>query len=253
MLLQDSHARRALTESYVTTLPLLDVRRHSLRNSECATNIFDIRFGALPKLHIKMSRPFHHYLWSAAATLLILLQGSIWRISFASMMSMNTMLMAQTLEEFLSTLVSFGSISVTQKDDIIRMSMTSDPDFDPSIDAVRLYDHDVFPTAESKQALRSYLYTEVDADFMEYESAETIASILCLGALYPRNSSDLSNFGGNTPSVSMLSGPVGMSYTNEGNIVRLGSSSMFGIADVNDKVIYNGIWGYAVGELTAQG
>jgi len=153
------------------------------------------------------------------------------------------MLMGQTLESFLSDLVSFGAMSITQQDDILRMATRFDPDYDPKMDELRDIDNDVFSSDESKQALRSYLYKEVDTDFMEYDTAEAIASMLSLGALYPRNAPPTQTgiFIENT----LLDGPAGSSYTGNGNVVRLGRSNVFGVA--SDQEIYNGIWGYAVG------
>jgi hypothetical protein len=167
-------------------------------------------------------------------------------ISSASAMSMNNMLMAQTLESFLSSLVSFGSMSITQKDDILSLALQFHPDLNSSVDDLRLPQQNVFSTDDSKEALRTYLYMEIDSDFMEYETAETIASMLSLGALYPRDSgiSSIVDSG-----IASLNGPAESCYTGEGNVVRLGRSNMFGDGNSATGTLYNGIWGYAVGEI----
>jgi hypothetical protein len=184
-------------------------------------------------------------LLSAAMKMLTILHLFL-SFSSASAMSMNNMLMAQTLESFLSSLVSFGSMSITQKDDILSMALQFHPDYNASIEDVRLPQHNVFSTEESKEALRSYLYMEIDSDFMEYETAETIASMLSLGALYPRES-DISSIV--ESGITFLNGPAESSYTGEGNVVRLGRSNIFGDGSSSTGTFYNGIWGYAVGEL----
>jgi hypothetical protein len=163
-------------------------------------------------------------------------------LSYAYATDMANMLMGQTLESFLSALVSFGSMNTLQKNDILLMSIKFNPDNDPSLEDIRLHEHDVFSTEESKQALRSYLYQEVDGDFMEYETAETIASMLSVGALYPMNGSGASSLIGSL----MFEGPVASSYAGDGNLIRLGRSDIFG--NKNAESAYNGIWGYSVGE-----
>jgi hypothetical protein len=188
------------------------------------------------------------HLWLAAVTVTMVtfLPLFLSSIPVTSAMKMNNMLMGQTLESFLSDLVSFGAMSITQKDDILRMATWFDPDYDPKLDELRDIDNDVFSSDESKHALRSYLYKEVDTDFMEYDAAEAIASMLSLGALYPRDASPTQSdsFMENTLTT-VFDGPAGSSYTGNGNVVRLGRSNIFGVA--SDQEIYNGIWGYAVG------
>lgn len=183
------------------------------------------------------------HLWLSAATVAMLtfLPAFMPSIPVASAMKTSNMLMGQTLESFLSDLVSFGAMSMIQKDDILGMAARFDPDYDPNLDELQDVRHNVFSSGESKQALRSYLYKEVDADFMEYETAEVIASMLSLGALYPRENGSFveSNL------LNTVSEPAGSSYTGNGNVVRLGRSNVFGIG--SDKEIYNGIWGYSVG------
>lgn len=168
-------------------------------------------------------------------------------ISFASAMIMDNMLMDQTLESFLASLVSSGSMSISQKDDILRMSEQFNPEYDAAVNDLRLPQQNVFSTDESKEALRSYLYAEIDSDYMEYETAETITSMLSLGRLYPREGDGISSV---VESASfLLNGPADSSYSGEGNMVRLGRSNIFGYGTPGDGTIYNGIWGYAVGEF----
>ncbi|KAL7482509.1 hypothetical protein ACHAW6_008188 [Cyclotella cf. meneghiniana] len=188
-----------------------------------------------------------HLCLSAVTVTMVSFLPVFWSsIAVASAMKMNNMLMGQTLESFLSDLVSFGAMSITQKDDILHMATRFDPDYDPKLDVLRDLGNDVFSSDESKQALRSYLYKEVDTDFMEYDAAEAIASMLSLGALYPRN--DFPTQTGVLIDNSLntaLDGPAGSSYTGNGNVVRLGRSNIFGIG--SDQEIYNGIWGYSIG------
>jgi hypothetical protein len=184
----------------------------------------------------------------AAVLLYVVILHLFVSIPLSSAMKMNNMLMAQTLEAFLSALVSFGSMSLTEKDDILLMSLQFNPDYDPSIDDVNVHQQNVFSTEESKQALRTYLYKEVDRDFMEYETAEVVASMLSLGTLYPRDAG-IDNLVESNAASMLFGGPAGSSYSGEGNIVRLAKNSIFGIANATSGVIYNGIWGYAAGEI----
>ena len=161
----------------------------------------------------------------------------------ASTMCTGNMLMAQSLESFLSSLVKFGSMSVTQKDDILRISDQFHPGYNASTIDLRLPQQDIFPSDESKEALRTYLYKEIDTDYLEYETAEAIASMLSLGGLFPRDSIIAGIVGS-----SLVNGPAESSYTGEGNIDRLGRSHIFGLGE-RSTGLYNGIWGYAVGEL----
>ena len=168
-------------------------------------------------------------------------------ISFAMAMSMGNMLMAQSLERFLSSLVNFGSMNPRQKGDILRMSVKFNPEYDPS-DELSFHQHDVFATDESKDALLSYLYAEIEADSIEHETVEVIASMLSLGALYPTDAGGNSFTAENSGLV--FDGPAESSYTGDGNIARLGRSEEFGLGSTNPYNIYNGIWGLAVGKLS---
>eukprot|EP00804_Cyclotella_cryptica_P015092 CCRYP_000666-RB/>CCRYP_000666-RB protein AED:0.22 eAED:0.22 QI:211/1/1/1/0.83/0.71/7/631/662 len=199
-----------------------------------------------PRFRTKAMFPSLRHLWLAtvAMTMLTFLPAFLSFIPIASAMNMSNMLMGQTLESFLSDLVSFGAMSVTQKDDILRMSTQFDPQYNPNLEELREVQNDVFSSEESKQALRSYLYDEIDTDFMEYETAEAIASVLSLGALYPRDSFHSGIFI-DSPLTAVSDGPAGSSYTGNGNVERLGRSNVFGVG--TNKEIYNGIWGYSVG------
>jgi hypothetical protein len=135
------------------------------------------------------------------------------------------MLMGNTLEEYLAGLVSFDSLTVTQMDYILSMS-----DNTTSLDR-----SDLFETEESKDDLRTYLYAEVSTSSMEELTAEMIASVLSLGALYPEEQLELEGF----------AGPAEKDYTGDGNLVRLGNIKT---RDTNiDSNIYNGIWGFNKG------
>jgi len=181
---------------------------------------------------------------STAIKACIILSLIILSIPLASAMSMGNMLMGQTLESFLATMVSFGSLSITQKDDILSLSTKFNPDYNPLDEEVALHNHDVFATDESKEALRTYLYTEVETDYMEYDTAETIASMLSLGAMWGVSESGINSIVGDH---ALLGGPAGSSYSGDGNIVRLGRSNIFGDGDDDNRVYYNGIWGYSIG------
>ena len=186
----------------------------------------------------EISRPFLTLVKFAAIILSFIIS-----IPLASAVSMSNMLMGQTLESFLATLVSFGSLSITQKDDILSLSTKFNPDYDPLDEEVALHNHNVFATDESKEALRSYLYMEIETDYMEYDTAETIASMLSLGAMWGASSGISSIVGDHA----LLGGPAGSSYSGDGNIVRLGRSNIFGDGDGDNQVYYNGIWGYNTG------
>jgi hypothetical protein len=164
----------------------------------------------------------------------------------ASAMTMGNMLMGQTLEQFLSDLVSFRDISKRQKKDILNMSDRYNANYDPVSDNLDHRD-DVFSTEESKQALRNYIFGEINADKMDIEAGETIASMLSLGGLYPEEES------ANSASLvegNLVAGPVGSDYTGNGNVVRLGRSNTF--TGSGAAFGYSGIWGYAVGEFSLQ-
>lgn len=156
---------------------------------------------------------------------------------------MKNMLMGATLESFLSDLVYFGDISKKQKKTIIRMSNKDSASFPPGLFEIvtdgNVEDRtDAFATEQSKQELRSYLYTEVSYGYIEEEAAEIIASTLSLGPLYPT---------AGMAELAALNGPVGTVYEGEGNIERLGRwNELNGVTSSNN--FYNGIWGYATGE-----
>ena len=136
------------------------------------------------------------------------------------------MLMGQTLGEYLSDLVSFDALSMTQMDYILSAA-----------DNTTLFDRSsVFATDESKDGLRTYLYAEVSAALMEEETAERIASKLSLGALYPEETlAELEGFVGPVPKV----------YEGDGNLQRLGSLKTRSTSISSN--IFNGIWGISKG------
>lgn len=112
--------------------------------------------------------------------------------------------MGNSLGQYLSDLVSFDSLTMMQMDDILTM-----------IDNTTSLDRsDYFATEESKDDLRSYLYAEVSASFLEEYTAEMIASALSLGALYPTEQLQLEGF----------QGPASKDYggNQNGNLVVLG-------------------------------
>ena len=80
-------------------------------------------------------------------------------------MKMNNMLMSQTLTDFLSQFVTFGDMTLQQKQEILLL--VDEPD--------QFNRNDIFATEESKQELRDYLYYEVGSNQLEMEIAEQIA------------------------------------------------------------------------------
>ncbi len=138
---------------------------------------------------------------------------------------MGNMLMGNSLGEYLSDLVSFDALTMTQMDYILSMA-----DNTTSLDR-----SDVFGTEESKEDLRSYLYAEVSANFLEEYTAEMIASMLSLGALYPTEQEDLEGF----------VGPASKNYLGNGNLVSLGRIQTR--ETKMDSNTYVGIWGLTKG------
>ena len=140
------------------------------------------------------------------------------------------MLMSQDLNSFLSELVTFGDLTAKQK--MIMLNMVDDKDG---------YRTDVFSTPESKDALRSYLMSEVSSGSMDMEAAEAIGSTLSLGALYPSTAAAVA------AAAMTTNGPVQAVYdaNTQGNMVRLGNSNIFRSSSQSG---YNGIWGYATGK-----
>lgn len=167
-------------------------------------------------------------LLQALAFKALLLSGCI---SSTSAMRMNNMLMSQDLNSFLSELVTFGDLTAKQK--MIMLNMVDDKDG---------YRTDVFSTPESKDALRSYLMSEVSSGSMDMEAAEAIGSTLSLGALYPSTAAAVATAAMTT------NGPVQAVYdaNTQGNMVRLGNSNIF--RSTSSQSGYNGIWGYATGK-----
>ena len=155
-----------------------------------------------------------------------LLQITALIFSSATGVAKGNMLMGQTLGEYLSDLVSFDALSMTQMDYILSAA-----------DNTTLFDRSsVFATDESKDGLRTYLYAEVSAALMEEETAERIASKLSLGALYPEETlAELEGFVGPVPKV----------YEGDGNLQRLGSIKTRSTS-INSN-IFNGIWGLTKG------
>lgn len=155
-----------------------------------------------------------------------LLQITALIFSSATGVAKGNMLMGQTLGEYLSDLVSFDALSMTQMDYILSAA-----------DNTTLFDRSsVFATDESKDGLRTYLYAEVSAALMEEETAERIASKLSLGALYPEETlTELEGFVGPVPKV----------YEGDGNLQRLGSIKTRSTS-INSN-IFNGIWGLTKG------
>ena len=102
--------------------------------------------------------------FTVAATLLFFIASS-------GFVAMGNMLMGNSLGEYLSELVSFDSITMTQMDDILTIA-------DNTTSSNRF---EMFETDESKDVLRTYLYAEVSASNMEEYTAEMIASIASLG------------------------------------------------------------------------
>lgn len=135
--------------------------------------------------------------------------------------ALGNMLMGNSLGQYLSDLVSYDSLTLTQMDDImdIAENTTSSNRFD------------MFGTEESKNALRVYLRAEVTASNMEEDTAEMIASMASLGALYPMEQLDLVGF----------AGPAEKSYSGNGNLVRLARIQPRG-TDIRSN-IYVGVWG----------
>ena len=104
-------------------------------------------------------------LLQALAFKALLLSGC--RISSTSAMRMNNMLMSQDLNSFLSELVTFGDLTAKQK--MIMLNMVDDKDG---------YRTDVFSTPESKDALRSYLMSEVSSgSISELDCLEAVDSV----------------------------------------------------------------------------
>ncbi len=155
---------------------------------------------------------------AVAATLLFFTASS-------GFVTTGNMLMGNSLGEYLSDLVSYDSLTMTQMDDILNIAdnTTSSDRFD------------MFETDESKDDLRTYLYAEVSASNMEEYTAEMIASITSLGALYPTEQQDLLGF----------AGPASKNYEGNGNLVSLGR--MQPRATSMSSNIYVGIWGLAKG------
>ena len=138
-------------------------------------------------------------LFTTAATLFLFSAST----GFGGLVEGN-MLMGNSLGQYLSDLVSFDSLTMMQMDDILTM-----------IDNTTSLDRsDYFATEESKDDLRSYLYAEVSASFLEEYTAEMIASALSLGALYPTEQLQLEGF----------QGPASKDYggNQNGNLVVLG-------------------------------
>jgi len=136
-------------------------------------------------------------LFTIAATLLLFSASS-------GFVAMGNMLMGNSLGQYLSDLVSFDALTMTQMDYILSMV-----DNTTSLDRSA-----VFGTEESKDDLRSYLYAEVSADSLEEYTAEMIASALSLGALYPSEQEDLEGF----------EGPASKNYVGNGNLAQPGSN-----------------------------
>lgn len=135
------------------------------------------------------------------------------------------MLMGNSLGEYLSELVSFDSITMTQMDDILTIA-----DNTTSSDRFEMFNSD-----ESKDVLRTYLYAEVSASNMEEYTAEMIASITSLGALYPTQQLD---------DFVAFPGPAYRNYQGNGNLNFLGR---FWARESKADNIYVGIWGATIG------
>eukprot|EP00984_Skeletonema_dohrnii_P035030 scaffold34600_cov155-Skeletonema_dohrnii-CCMP3373.AAC.4 len=161
-------------------------------------------------------------LFTIAATLFFFSASS----GFGGLVAFGNMLMGNSLGSYLSELVSFDSLTVTQMDDILNIA-------DNTTSADRF---DMFETEESKDELRNYLYAEVSASNMEEYTAEMIASITSLGALYPTEQLDLVGF----------EGPAESNYDDNGNLEFLARIRPRP-TNINNN-IYTGIWGVTKGE-----
>jgi len=173
--------------------------------------------------------------------LMALALSSILCSTTVTAMKMPNMLMGNTLESFLSDLVSLGDITVEQKSSILTISDFASSNsnvFSQADDSENEgYRTEAFASEPSKQELRAFLYTEVSAGVMELETAEIISSTLSLGALYPDENSEGLAFLQQPPAVA--------SYSGEGNVIRVGRWN--GLVSTSTS-FYNGIWGYAVGD-----
>lgn len=182
------------------------------------------------------------------------------------------MLMGQSLEEFLSSLVSYGDLTRRQKRTIIKLSDDSPsvsgglfgvatPD-EAAIEAVESIDSLTLNRGEqfspqAKSTLRSYLLDQISSYSLEEEIGEVIASTLSLGGLFPNLpiSNIMAAFENNvangvtTPQPMALNGPVSSDYSGQGNMNLLGKWNE--LNTVVGSVYYNGIWGYAVGEFVS--
>jgi hypothetical protein len=160
-------------------------------------------------------------LFTIAATLLLFSASS-------GFVAMGNMLMGNSLGQYLSDLVSFDALTMTQMDYILSMV-----DNTTSLDRSA-----VFGTEESKDDLRSYLYAEVSADSLEEYTAEMIASALSLGALYPSEQEDLEGF----------EGPASKNYVGNGNLAQLARIQTRPTSMTKEPFnIYVGIWGLTKG------
>jgi len=165
-------------------------------------------------------------LFTIAATLLLFSASS-------GFVAMGNMLMGNSLGQYLSDLVSFDALTMTQMDYILSMAD----------DTASLDRSDVFGTEESMDDLRSYLYAEVSAGSLEEYTAEMIASALSLGALYPSASEQ--EYSANLEG---FQGPASKNYVGNGNLVNLARIQTRATSMTKAPFnIYVGIWGLTKG------
>jgi len=165
-------------------------------------------------------------LFTIAATLFLFSASS-------GSVAMGNMLMGNSLGEYLSDLVSFDALTMTQMDYILSMAD----------DTASLDRSDVFGTEESMDDLRSYLYAEVSAGSLEEYTAEMIASALSLGALYPSASEQ--EYSANLEG---FQGPASKNYVGNGNLVNLARIQTRATSMTKAPFnIYVGIWGLTKG------